>query len=284
MDKEEGEFNPEFAQALETSLEQAQTGHLTSLQEFISELESDSAHQVSKMTRRDPTVYLCAPINAIVEGIYEECIPFTEVKRHGDFGLGTFDHLDGEMVMLDGDIYQITTDGRTQQVDDTALTPFAAVAFYEPTATVELPGPLDEQGFEAWLLGLLPSPNIFYALRFDGEFDAIKTRSVPKTECYVPLVEVAAHQPVFDFTDMTGTLAGFYTPAFMGAVSVPGLHLHLLSADRQHGGHLLGCRPRAGRVGIQPLTTLELALPATEYYLNWNFSRDVGADLKKAER
>lgn len=230
------------------------------------------------------SIYLCAPINALVEGIYEECIPFTEIKRHGDFGLGTFDHLDGEMVMLDGEIYQITADGCTQQVDDSALTPFSAVTFYQPRATFELAEPLDEQAFEAWLLGLLPSANLFYAIRIDGTFDIIKTRSVPKTECYVPLVEVAAHQPVFEFTDMTGTLAGFYTPSFMGTVSVPGLHLHLLSADRQHGGHLLTCRPRAARVGIQPLTRLEMTLPTTEYYLNWDFSRDVGADLKKAER
>lgn len=229
-------------------------------------------------------IYLCAPINALVEGIYEECIPFTEIKRHGDFGLGTFDHLDGEMIMLDGDIYQITADGRTQQVDDTALTPFSAVTFYQPAAEYELSEPMDAAGFEAWLLGLLPSPNLFYALRIDGEFDYLKTRSVPKTECYVPLVEVAAHQPTFEFTNLTGTLAGFYTPAFMGAVSVPGLHLHLLSADKQHGGHLLAAHPRAVRVGLQPLTRLELALPTTEYYLNRDFNRDVAADLKKAER
>jgi acetolactate decarboxylase len=229
-------------------------------------------------------LYLCAPINALVEGIYEECIPFTEVKRHGDFGLGTFDHLDGEMVMIDGDIYQITADGRTQQVDETALTPFSAVTFYEAAATVELAEPFDAKGFESALLGLLPSPNIFYALRIEGIFDYIKTRSVPKTECYVPLVEVAAHQPTFEFTNMEGTLAGFYTPAFMGAVSVPGLHLHLLSADRQHGGHLLAAHPHSVRVGIQPLITLEMALPTTEYYLNWDFSRDVAEDLKKAER
>ena len=229
-------------------------------------------------------IYLCAPINALVEGIYEECIPFTEIKRHGDFGLGTFDHLDGEMVMLDGEIYQITADGQVHKVDDSALTPFSAVTFYQPSQTFELAEPLDEKGFESWLLGLLPSPNIFYAIRIDGTYDYIKTRSVPKTECYVPLVEVAAHQPVFEFTDIAGTLGGFFTPSFMGSVSVPGLHLHLLSADRQHGGHLLACRPQSVRVGIQPLTSLEMALPTTEYYLNWDFSRDVGEDLKKAER
>lgn len=65
------------------------------------------------------SIYLCAPVNALVEGLYEEKIPFSEIKRHGDFGLGTFDKLDGEMVMLDGNIFQITSDGRAARVDDT---------------------------------------------------------------------------------------------------------------------------------------------------------------------
>lgn len=247
-------------------------------------MKSNRPKQEKMNNKTAPSIYLCAPINALVEGIYEECIPFTEIKKHGNFGLGTFDQLDGEMVMIDGDIYQMTADGRVREVDDTALTPFSAVTFYEPGAHFDFDEPLDEEAFEAYLLSLLPSPNIFYAIRIDGTYDYIKTRSVPKTECYVPLVEVAAHQPVFEFNDMEGTLAGFFTPRFMGSVSVPGLHLHLLSADRQHGGHLLACRPRNGRIGIQPLYTLEMGLPTTEYYLNWDFNRDVADDLRKAER
>ena len=76
-------------------------------------------------------VYLCAPVNALVEGIYEEKIPFTEVKKHGDFGLGTFDHLDGEMIMLGSRIWQIRGDGRVQEVGEEALTPYACVCFFE---------------------------------------------------------------------------------------------------------------------------------------------------------
>src|SRR5687767_2863183 len=77
------------------------------------------------------SLYLCAPVNALVEGIYEENIKLTEVKKHGDFGLGTFDSLDGEMIMLDGVVYQITGDGRVSVVDDSIETPFACVTFYQ---------------------------------------------------------------------------------------------------------------------------------------------------------
>jgi acetolactate decarboxylase len=229
-------------------------------------------------------IYLCAPVNALVEGIYEEKIPFTQVKQHGDFGLGTFDDLDGEMVMLDGQIYRITAEGRVHQVDEQALTPFACVTFYHPFSHDELDTELSYTAFQKWLEGLLPSPNIFYAVRVEGRFASMRVRSVPKQENYRPLVEVAKEQPVFTFTDIEGSLVGFFTPAFVGSINVPGLHLHFLSADRQRGGHLLECRPSKVRVGVQLISTLELALPMTLDYLTWDFHRDTKQDLDKAEK
>jgi len=107
---------------------------------------------------------------------------------------------------------------------------------------------------------------------------------VPKQESYKPLVEVAKDQPVFNFTDIEGTLAGFFTPSFMGSLSVPGLHLHFLSNDLQHGGHLLECSPRKVRVGVQFISNVELGLPMSLDYLTWDFQRDIGRDLDKAEK
>jgi acetolactate decarboxylase len=229
-------------------------------------------------------IYLCAPVNAIVEGIYEEHIPFSEIKKHGDFGLGTFDMLDGEMVMLDGRIYQMRADGTVEEVGDDALTPFSCVTFYRPQQHAALSGEMSYDEFLRRLQEPLPSPNIFYAFRIEGDFAYMKVRSVPKSECYIPLVEIAREQPIFEFSDVRGTLGGFYTPDYMASISVPGMHLHFLSDDLTHGGHLLECRPRDVRVGVQALTTLELALPTTSYYLNWDFSRDVRKDLEKAEK
>ncbi len=230
------------------------------------------------------SIYLCAPVNALVEGIYEQNIPFTEIKKHGDFGLGTFDKLDGEMVMLDGDIYQITADGRAARVDDTAMTPFVCVTFYNPLSHDEIDQEMTYDAFLSWLDSLLPSPNLFFAIRVEGIFSQVRVRSVPKQDSYRPLVEIAAEQPVFDFHDVEGTLAGFFTPSFMSSVNVPGLHLHFLSADLQKGGHLLECRPRKIRAGIQFISKLELALPISFDYLTLDFSRDVDKDLEKAEK
>jgi acetolactate decarboxylase len=234
--------------------------------------------------RVNNSLYLCAPVNALVEGIYEEKIPLSEVKKHGDFGLGTFDHLDGEMVMLDGAIYQITSDGRVQQVEEGAMTPFSCVTFYHPVSHDQLDAVLSYEDFLGWIQKLLPSPNLCYALRIEGRFASVIVRSVPKQESYRPLVEVAKEQPVFQFWNIAGTLAGFFTPPFLGSLNVPGLHLHFLSKDLQHGGHLLACEPIQVRAGVQMLHRVEVALPISLDYLTWDSRRDVDQDLNKAER
>jgi acetolactate decarboxylase len=229
-------------------------------------------------------IYFCAPVNALVEGIYQQKIPFTEIKQHGDFGLGTFDHLDGEMVMLDGEIYQITSDGAAARVDDDTLTPFSCVAFYQPMSHDQLECACDYPFFMDWLSSLFPSPNIFYAIQVDGYFSRIKVRSVPRQENYRSLAEVAKDQPTFEYTDTEGTLVGFYTPPFMSSLSVPGMHLHFLSADRKTGGHLLECCPNGITAGVQFLTTLELGLPMSFDYLTCDFLRDTEKDLESAEK
>lgn len=228
-------------------------------------------------------VYLSAPVNALVEGLYRENTPVGEIKRHGDFGLGTFNDLDGEMVVLDGKVYQLKADGNAYDVDDAVETPFACVTFFSPDTTDEAQGRYDFDGLNHILEQCIPSPNMLYAIRVDAAFDHVRTRSVPKQENYRPLAEVAREQPTFDYHDVDGTLMGFYTPAFMSSLNVPGYHLHLLTADRRHGGHLLGCQMTRAKIGIQHVPRLELALPMTLDYLTADLTRDTRDDLKAAE-
>ncbi len=242
------------------------------------------SHEENNAGKPD-SLYLCAPVNALVEGIYEEKILLREIKKHGDFGLGTFNHLDGEMVLLDGRIFQIRADGQVNEItDDSMQTPFAAVTFYHPLSHEDLAQELPYDSFLDWLGALLPSPNIFYAIRIEGAFSRMRARSVPRQDNYRPLAEVAGEQTLFHWRDIQGTLAGFFTPSFLPSVSVPGLHLHFLSRDLGRGGHMLECVPSEVRVGVQMICHLELSLPRSLDYLTWDFRRDIGADLHKAEK
>lgn len=237
-----------------------------------------------KLVPNASSLYMCAPVNALVEGIYEEKVLLRDLKRYGNFGLGTFDNLDGEMILLDGVVYQVNAAGRVAVINDDCRTPFACVTFYQPVSHEDICQEMNYPVFLDLVQRLLPSPNLFYAVRLEGVFSYLKTRSVPKQQNYRPLVDVAKDQPEFEFQNVAGTLAGFFTPAFMGSINVPGLHLHFLSADLTCGGHVLECRPRQGRIGVQFITHLELSLPLNLDYLTQDFSRNIERDLNKAEK
>jgi len=233
---------------------------------------------------RSCPIYLSTPINALVEGIFEENVPFAEIKLHGDFGLGTFNDLDGEMMMLDGTVYQINSEGHVNIISDDALTPFACVTFYRSVCHDYIEHEMDYNAFIDMLKGLIPSTNLFYAIRVEGIFSYIRTRSVPKQESYCPIAEATKDQRTFEFQDIKGTIAGFFTPSFMASLNAPGFHLHFLSSDLSHGGHLLECRPSKAEIGVQFIDRLELSLPMTLDYLTQDFNLDVEKNLEKAEK
>lgn len=223
--------------------------------------------------REISTVHLSAPVNAMLKSYYEEDTRLGDLRRHGDFGLGTFNNLDGEMVMLDGVIYQLHADGKAYPVDDEVQTPFACVTFYRPSFVEEIDADLDYDAFNAVLNRLLPSDNMLYAIRIDGFFRQVKVWSVARQENYQPLSEDHHNRPVFKYENVTGVLAGFYTPKFIRALNFPGFHLHFLTAGREGGGHLYECRTGRIQIGIQVVKRMELDLPITLDYLTANLPR-----------
>ena len=230
------------------------------------------------------SVYLSAPINALVEGYYVENTTISQIKVRGDFGLGTFNYLDGEMVVLDGKVYQIRSDGKVYEVNDEEKSPFACVTFFSPDTFDDIEDIACSGDFNDLLDRLIPSPNMLYAVRIDGLFRHVKTRAAPRCGNYLPLTEATKKQAVFEFSDIEGSLAGFYTPPFMEHLNAPGYHLHFLTADRTQGGHLLSCEPSSIHIGIQHVPELEVGLPLTLDFLTADLTRDTTGDLEKAEK
>jgi len=233
--------------------------------------------------KKQNSVYLSAPVNAIIEGIYQEKTTIGEIREKGDFGLGTFNRLDGEMVILEGEVFQMKADGKAYAVSDEEQTPFACVTHFTPDTLDEFPEPPGEDLFSL-VARIIPSDNMLYAVRVDGTYKRVKTRSVPPQDNYRPLVEVAREQPEFEYEDVEGTMVGFYTPDFLKGVGVPGIHLHFLSGDHSFGGHLLACDPGAVTIGIQHVPQLVMGLPMTLDFLTMGFERDTAKDLEEAEK
>ena len=231
-----------------------------------------------------PPVFISAPLAALVEGIYRADTPIGLIRQKGNLGIGTFNDLDGEMVLLDGQVYCLRPQGDAEIIPDGEKTPFALATHFEGDTEERFDGPVAEAAFEHAVLDLIPSSNLMYAIRIDGHFDYVRARSVPKQSNYLPLAEIAKLQTVFEFRDVAGTIVGFYTPTFLAGVHLPGLHLHFITADRTRGGHLLAAAPNGITVGIQHAPAIELGLPMTLDFLTMERTRDMQADLNKVER
>jgi acetolactate decarboxylase len=163
----------------------------------------------------------------------------------GDLGLGTFEGLDGEMVIVDGHFFQVRSDGSVREVDDNVLSPFALITGFAPEPAVTLDQCPDLSHLTSRFDTLRHSDNVFFALRVGGKFDYVHTRAMCRTKEGVPLVQAASVQPEFEFHDIVGTLVGFWSPEYLKTLYVPGYQLRFISTDRTHGGHLLQCRASA---------------------------------------
>jgi acetolactate decarboxylase len=232
----------------------------------------------------DKTVFQTSTVNALMEGASEGDMTMGELKTHGDFGLGTFDGLDGEMIELDGKVFQVRADGHAHPVEDSARTPFATVSFFKADESARLARHCDQAEMLAVIAKMLPSENMFHALRIEGRFEYVKTRAVAKQGKSVGLEAAAREEPVFEFHDVEGTIVGFFTPDYLRGVNVPGYHLHFLTADRSAGGHMLDCHTTDVTIKIHHTPEFELGTRGTDEFLKADLSRDHTSAIQKIER
>lgn len=211
---------------------------------------------------KTPALVQIGVIDALLAGGYDGSVPARELPRLGDIGLGTFDALDGEMVILDGVVYQVPASGLVRRADLRVTTPFAQVAWFKPGPALALPENLGMKDLEAWMDKALGDTSLFGAVRVEGVFTALKARSVPRqSKPYRPLAVVSKEQSVFEFSQARGTLVGLRGPDYVRGLGVPGWHWHFLTQDRTRGGHVLGLTLGAGTVRLASLRRLELLLP-----------------------
>jgi acetolactate decarboxylase len=229
------------------------------------------------------TMFQVSTATALVEGIYQGAVRVATLREHGDLGLGTFEGLDGEMVIVDGHFFQVRSDGSVREVDDNVLSPFALITGFAPEPAITLDHCPDLAHMTSRFDTLRHSDNVFFALRVDGKFDYVHTRAMCQTKEGVPLVQAASVQPEFEFHEIVGTLVGFWSPEYVKTLNVPGYHLHFISTDRTHGGHLLQCRGTSLRLQIQLEGNYHIALPETADFLKADLRRDPTADLARSE-
>jgi acetolactate decarboxylase len=232
------------------------------------------------------TLYQVSTIDALMQGAYEGVQPVSDIKKRGDFGIGTFDALDGEMIVLDGTVYQAKADGKIYPVQDTATSPFATVTWFDRDLVVKTDRQMNRTGYGDYLVSRLPSQNMIYAVKAHGTFPVMKVRAIPAHQKPYPnLTEAAKSQSVHEYKNITGTLVGFYTPVFFKGLNVAGFHLHFIDDARSTGGHVLDFSIANGTDTELDLTSgFSMTLPTKGSFTEVNLSQDLSGALAKVEK
>lgn len=231
------------------------------------------------------SIFQTSLMSALLDGVYDGEMTIGELLGHGSFGIGTFNGLDGEMVVLGGQAWQLRGDGTVAAPSLDEKTPYAVVTNFVPTVSGPLPSGATRAEAGTAIDELLGSANYMYALRITGTFSEVTTRTVTKQhKPYRPMTEATDEDAVLRFRDVTGTVIAFRTPLYEQGISVPGCHAHFIDDSRTSGGHVLDFTLAEGKVEVCMCTDLHLQLPLTSQFSDANLAPDdIEAQLSKTE-
>jgi len=230
------------------------------------------------------TLYQYSTIDALLGSLFDGNLTIRELKYKGDFGLGTVNGLDGELVVLDGEAYHIRAGGEAAVPPAEVMVPFASVTFFNEELTLALGEITSLDELNAAILKEVPSLNLFYGIRIDGEFSKVKARAIPKQKPpYASLASLVKQQVVVELSG-PGTLVGFYSPIFVKGVNVPGFHWHFLTADRLQGGHVLDCSLAPSSAQLDILREFSMQLPVSKAFDELDLSGDKSGELHRVEK
>lgn len=230
---------------------------------------------MSKSTVTRHEIFQTSLMSALLDGVYEDEMTVADLLSRGSFGIGTFNGLDGEMLIIDGTCYQLRADGGVSKADLGAYTPYAVVTNFVPHIESKLPQNIVRTEASTFIDKMTASQNYMYALRIDGDFEWIRMRTVVKQEKpYRPMVEATDEDAIIELHDVSGVVAGFRTPLYEQGIGVPGCHTHFVTDDRTAGGHVLDFKLRSGTAALCLGTDLRLQLPLTDAFKNANLAPD----------
>ncbi len=233
------------------------------------------------------TINQTALLQSLTLGYYDGSITVGQLKELGDTGLGTFDGVDGELVMLDGHAYQVRGDGSVSEASDDVTVPFCDVTFFDADVTCdlgavssldELKEALDEQVE-------LNGANSFYMVTVAANFKQIYVRSEYKqSKPYVPLAQVLEKdQTEYQYEDVNGTIVGLYCPSYVSSINMPGWHFHFVSADATVGGHVLDAQFDSAVAQLDVTPSIKITVPETDDFNALDLSQDQSGDIKQVE-
>lgn len=229
-----------------------------------------------------------ALLQSLAQGYFGGTITAGELRTVGDTGIGTFEGLNGEMIVLDGKIYQALGDGRVIVCPDETIIPYATVTFFDHDEKLDLQNIKNKADFEKALNEFVQQhgENSFYMVKLNAEFSSILFRSeYGSKEPYPTLVEaLKGKQTEFNEKNIKGTLVGLYCPSYMGELNSVGWHFHFISDDKKKGGHILELSLKKGTIHFDKTDKFTMILPDDKKFQELNLAKDMKEDIKSAEQ
>ncbi len=228
-----------------------------------------------------------ALLQSLAQGYFGGTVTAGQLRALGDTGIGTFEGLNGEMIVLDGTIYQALGDGKVVVVPDTEIIPFSNVTFFDKDISVKLSNIADKASLEKVLNRAVQEngANSFYMIKLSGTFKNILVRSERGSkEPYPTLVEALKTQKEITLENVDGTIVGLYCPDYMSSLNSTGWHFHFITADKKFGGHVLGLNLATGEAQFDKTDAFNMNIPTKNNFHELNFNQDLKEDIRIAEQ
>ena len=246
--------------------------------------QNTSAASAAKNTE---TIYQVALLQSLTQGYYDGIIKVSELKEHGDTGIGTFEGVNGEMIVIDGKVYQALGDGSVKEAADDETVPFSNVTFFDGDVSVDLKDIKDMASLKAELDKTVAKKgkNMFYMVKVSGTFEKMCVRSEIKQEKPYESLDKALEtdQREFNYENITGTVVGLYCPDYMGGLNAAGWHFHFISDDRTKGGHILELNFKKATAELDITPSFDMVLSDNGDFQSMELAKDVNDAIKKVE-
>lgn len=222
-----------------------------------------------------------------MQGYYDGNITIDDLKQNGDTGLGTFKGVNGEMIVLDGNVYQVLGSGKVEKPAGNTIIPFAAVTYFDSDEKYEFSDVKDFVDFTSRLYDIIKnqSPNSFYVIKASGTFKTMYARSELKQEKpYRPLAQaLKTDTREFNFENIKGTIVALYCPPYMGDLNSVGFHLHFISDDKTKGGHVFNLSADSIYVELDKTPGFKMVLSDDDFFSSLNLAKKMTKEIEEVE-
>ena len=236
---------------------------------------------------KSDSLFQAALLQSLMSGVFDGFVSVKDIKNYGDTGIGTFQSVNGELIMLDGEVYQALWDGSVKIASDTETVPFCNVTFFDSDiinenvsakSITELKSKLNE-------IVNVQGKNQFYMAKLTGEFNSILVRSeLAQEKPYKTLDEaLKTDQREFTYENLKGVVVALYCPAYMNGLNSPGWHLHFISQDKTKGGHVLELNTSSCKVEMDIMSGFSMILPNDTVFNDKDLSIEMSERIQQVE-